>query len=115
MELTKEKLTDALSLTRERVRVWVSENLSLQKLNNAEKKDRHPLPPLSHRKMGEGTENVAFRSFSQRFTVCRQSLTRERVSDTLSNNIKALAHKDICPRGVNASSLQNQGARSSRR
>jgi hypothetical protein len=26
MELTKERLIDALSLTRERVRVWVSEN-----------------------------------------------------------------------------------------
>ena len=30
--------------------------------------------PLSHRKMGEGTENVAFRSFSQRFAIFRQSL-----------------------------------------
>ena len=65
IDCAKEELTDALSLTRERVRVWVSENLSLQKLNNAEKKDRHPLPPLSHRKMGEGTESVAFRYLNQ--------------------------------------------------
>jgi hypothetical protein len=72
---------DALSLTRERVRVWVSGNLSLQKLNNSQKKDRHPLPPLSHRKMGEGTEGVAFRSFSQPFVIYRQSLVRERASE----------------------------------
>jgi len=43
--MLQEKLIDALSLTRERVRVWVSENLSLQKLNSAQKKDRHPHPP----------------------------------------------------------------------
>src|SRR5271154_4241512 len=78
MEYAREEMPDALSLTRERVRVWVSENLSLQKLNNAEKKDRHPLPPLSHRKMGEGTENVPFGSLSQRFAIFRQSLVRDR-------------------------------------
>src|SRR5271168_877926 len=31
--------------------------------------------PLSHRKMGEGTESVAFRSFSQRVAIFRQSLS----------------------------------------
>ena len=76
MEYAKEEMSDALSLTRERVRVWVSENLSLQKLNNAEKKDRHPLPPLSHRKMGEGTESVSFRSFNQLFAIFRHALVR---------------------------------------
>jgi len=45
MECAQEEQIDALSLTRERVRVWVSENLSLQKLNSAQKKDRHPHPP----------------------------------------------------------------------
>jgi hypothetical protein len=48
MELTKEKLIDALSLTKERVGVWVSGNVSLRKLNNTQKEDRHPLPTLSY-------------------------------------------------------------------
>src|SRR5271154_6163644 len=59
IDCAKEELTDALSLTRERGRVWGSENLSLQKLNSTEKKDRPPPPPLSHREMGEGTESAA--------------------------------------------------------
>jgi hypothetical protein len=48
MECVKEELIDALSLTRERVRVWVSENLTLQKLNSTQKKDKHPLPPFCY-------------------------------------------------------------------
>src|SRR5271170_3281903 len=68
MELTKEKLTDALSLTRERVRVWVSENLSFQKLDTTQQKDRHPLPPLSDRKMGEGvSQSLARQSYARGF------------------------------------------------
>ncbi len=39
------------------------------KVNNAQKKDRPPLPPFSHKKMGEGTESVASPSFSQRFAI----------------------------------------------
>ncbi len=58
MELTKGELIYALSLTRVRLRVWASGNLSLRKLDKTQKKDGHPLPPLSYRKMGEGTENI---------------------------------------------------------
>src|SRR5277367_5994562 len=56
MELTKEKLTDALSLTRERVRVWVSESLSLQKSDKLHRKDRHPLPCML-KGAGEAAQN----------------------------------------------------------
>ena len=64
MELPKDKLMDALSLTRERVRVWAFGNLDIQKLSSTQKKDRHPLPALSHRKMGEGAERVLWANVS---------------------------------------------------
>ena len=63
MELPSEKLIDALSLTRERVRVWVSENLSLQKFNNTQQKDRHPLPALSHKKWERASVRTSLGSY----------------------------------------------------
>ena len=47
-------MLDALSLTRERVRgvgFWEPE---LTKIEQYSEKERHPLPSLSHGKMGEG-------------------------------------------------------------
>jgi len=42
--------------------------------------------PLSHRKMGEGTESIAFRCFSQRSAIFQQSLVREKGQKGLSHN-----------------------------
>ena len=58
MELPKEKVIDASD--QGQGRVWVSGNLSSQNLNNTQKRDRHCLPSLSHKEMGEGTESLAF-------------------------------------------------------
>ena len=53
--------------------------------------------PLSHRKMGEGTESVAFRSFSQRFAIFRQSQDKERgqkdtsLSGSIGSDVRVVA------------------------